>query len=89
VVLISPNAHWLVRGYFVTPALGWHQVKGKKLAVSAYEVLRPRRWRSRVPVAAEQGLSACRHRQADAGGIVVRQKTPIRVAIEHLTIIAL
>jgi tetratricopeptide (TPR) repeat protein len=32
-------------------------VKGKEQAITAYEVLRPRRWRSRVEVSAERGLT--------------------------------
>jgi class 3 adenylate cyclase/tetratricopeptide (TPR) repeat protein len=64
-VVISETTYRLVSGYFVTRELGEHQVKGKELAVSAYEVVRPRRWRSRVEVSAERGLTPLVGRQPD------------------------
>ncbi len=56
-VVISQPTQRLVGGYFVTRDLGQHRVKGKAAAVGVYEVLRPSRWRSRLDVYAEQGLS--------------------------------
>lgn len=64
-VVISENTHRLVNGYFETRELGPQQVQGKAEAVSAYEVLRPRRWRSRVEVSAERGLTPLVGRQAE------------------------
>ena len=46
--MISEPTRRLVGGYFVTRALGEHQVKGKEAAVAVYEVLRPSRSRSRL-----------------------------------------
>jgi class 3 adenylate cyclase len=54
-VVISQNTYRLVSGHFDTRALGEHAVKGKEQAVVAYEVLRPRRARSRVDVSADRG----------------------------------
>jgi class 3 adenylate cyclase len=64
-VLVSENTHRLVSGYFDTRELGQHQVQGKEQAVGAYEVLRPRRWRSRVELSAERGLTPLVGRQLE------------------------
>jgi len=56
-VVISEATHRLASGYFVTRDLGRHEVKGKEQAIGIREVLRPSRWRSRLDVYAQRGLS--------------------------------
>jgi class 3 adenylate cyclase/tetratricopeptide (TPR) repeat protein len=56
-VVISEHTHRLVGGYFVTRDLGEHRVKGREQPIRVYAALRPNRWRSRVDVYAERGLS--------------------------------
>jgi class 3 adenylate cyclase/tetratricopeptide (TPR) repeat protein len=56
-VTVSHHTERLIRGYLETRALGERQVKGKEEPVRLFEVLRPSRWRSRVDVRADQGLS--------------------------------
>jgi class 3 adenylate cyclase/tetratricopeptide (TPR) repeat protein len=55
-VVIGENTHRLAGGYFVTRDLGRQAVQGKKAAVGVYQVVEPRRWRSRVDITAERGL---------------------------------
>ncbi len=64
-VAISQSTYRLVSDYFDTRALGEHSVKGKEQAVRAYEVLRPRRPRSRVQVSADRGLTPLVGRQPE------------------------
>ncbi len=64
-VVISQQTQRLVGGYFVTRDLGEHRVKGKAEAVGVHEVLRPSRWRSRLDVYAEHGLSPLIGRERD------------------------
>ena len=56
-VVISQATNRLVAGYFVTRDLGEHTVRGRDAAVGLLEVLRPSRWRTRLDVYAERGLS--------------------------------
>jgi len=56
-VVISQATNRLVSGYFVTRDLGEHQVRGKEATVGLLEVLRPSRWRTRLDVYTERGLS--------------------------------
>jgi class 3 adenylate cyclase/tetratricopeptide (TPR) repeat protein len=64
-VTISHQTERLVRGYFVTSALGQRPVKGRSEQIGLFEVLRPNRWRSRVDARATQGLSPFVGREAD------------------------
>jgi class 3 adenylate cyclase len=64
-VVISQQTQRLVSGYFITRDLGEHPVKGKEQAVRVYEVVGASRFRSRVAVAAERGLSRFVGRQGD------------------------
>jgi class 3 adenylate cyclase/tetratricopeptide (TPR) repeat protein len=64
-VVISEQTQRLVSGYFVTHDLGEHPVKGIEQAVRVYEVVRPSRFRSRLAVSAEGGLSPFVGRQQD------------------------
>jgi class 3 adenylate cyclase/tetratricopeptide (TPR) repeat protein len=71
-VVISQDTHRLVSGYFVAREMGAHAVKGKEEPVTAYEVLRPRRWRSRVDIYAERGLAPMVGREAELALLLER-----------------
>ncbi|MBI3988378.1 MAG: AAA family ATPase [candidate division NC10 bacterium] len=56
-ILITEAMHRLVEGYIKSEALGPVQVKGQSEPVSVYKVTGRRRWRSRLEVSAERGLT--------------------------------
>ena len=64
-ILLTEATHRLVEGYIRSEALGPVEVKGQRTPVQVYKVTGRRRWRSRLEVSAERGLSPFVGRQRE------------------------
>jgi predicted ATPase/class 3 adenylate cyclase len=64
-ILLTEATHRLVAGYIHSESLGPLEVKGQREPVRVYKVTRRRRWRSRLEVSAEHGLTTLVGRQRE------------------------
>jgi class 3 adenylate cyclase/tetratricopeptide (TPR) repeat protein len=64
-ILLSEATHRLVAGYVYSESLGPVEVRGQRTPVIVYKVTGRRRWRSRLEIAAERGLTALVGRQQE------------------------
>jgi AAA ATPase domain/Adenylate and Guanylate cyclase catalytic domain len=64
-ILLTEVTHRLVEGYIRSEALGPVEVKGQRALVHVYKVIGRRRWRSRLEISAERGLTPLVGRQRE------------------------
>jgi predicted ATPase/class 3 adenylate cyclase len=64
-ILLTEATHRLVEGYIRSEALGPVEVKGQRAPVQVYKVIGRRRWRSRLEMSAERGLTPLVGRQRE------------------------
>jgi class 3 adenylate cyclase len=64
-ILLTEATHRLVEGYIRSDTLGLVEVKGQRAPVQVYKVTGRRRWRSRLEMSAERGLTPLIGRQRE------------------------
>jgi class 3 adenylate cyclase len=64
-ILLTEATHRLVEGYIRSEALGPVEVKGQRAPVQVYQVIGRQRWRSRLEMSAERGLTPLVGRQRE------------------------
>jgi predicted ATPase/class 3 adenylate cyclase len=64
-ILLTSATHRLVAGYIRSEALGPVEVKGQRAPVQVYKVIGRQRWRSRLEMSAERGLTPLVGRQRE------------------------